>query len=125
MISSHDEAMSLLSKWKADGTTIIVFMSDGPPDDPDTFFFSMTGRVRELSATWVEVAKGTHICRLRLDLPGTVFHYIESRDAGLHLAESDRDDAELLFEGCLSLDFDDGKFFVFNALREGPSNDEE
>jgi hypothetical protein len=123
MISSLDEAMSLLSKWKAEGASIVLFMSDGPPDDPESFFFSITGGVRGLSASWVEVSRGTNCCRLRLNLPGTTFHYVESRDPGLLIGDRDREDAERLFEGCLSVSYDDGTFCVFNVLREGTRND--
>jgi hypothetical protein len=125
MISSQDEAISLLSKWKADRKAIMLVVSDGPPDDPAVFLLSVTGVVKDLTTSWVEVSSGTNICRLRLDLPGTCFSYIESRDPRLHMDDSDREDAERLFEGCLSLNFINETFCVFNVLREEMGIDEE
>jgi hypothetical protein len=124
MISSPDEAMALLSKWKADEKSIMLVVSDGPPDDPGTFLVGMTGVIGELTGSWVEVSSGTSGCRLRLDVPGTCFTYIESRDPRLHMDQREREDAERLFEGCLSLNYADDKFCVFNVLREDGGFDE-
>ncbi len=125
MISSRDEAIALLKKWKADRAVIVLFVSNGPPDDPDTFFFSITGTVKEVSTLWLRISRRTNIFRLRLDLPGTSFHYVESRDPALQLADSDREDADQLFEGCLSMNLADGTFCAFNALRERADDDED
>jgi hypothetical protein len=123
MISSLDEAVALLSKWKTDGTSIILFVSDGPPDDPESFFFSMTGSVEGVSSLWVELSRGTNRFRLRMNEPGTTFHYVESRDPRLQIDDADREDAEFLFEGVLSMNFDNGMFCAFNALRPGAGSD--
>jgi hypothetical protein len=124
MVSSQDEAIAILRKWKAERAVVVIFVSNGPPDDPDTFFFSLTGTVKQASTSWLRISKGTNVFRLRLDLPGTSFHYVESRDPALQLGERDREDAELLFEGCLSMNLADGTFCAFNALRERAEEDE-
>jgi hypothetical protein len=125
MISSLDEAMSLLRKWKADRNSIVLVVSDGSPDDPELFLFSISGVVNELTDSWVEVRRGTNCCRLRLDQPGACFTYIEARDPRLLIDDRDREDVERLFEGCLSVSFPGETFCVFNVLREEGDIDEE
>ena len=125
MVSSQDEAIAILRKWKADRAKVVIFVSNGPPDDPDTFFFSLTGTVKQASTSWLRISKGTNVFRLRMDLPGTSFHYVESRDPELQLGEREREDAEELFEGCLSINLADGTFCAFNALKEISGEDED
>jgi len=125
MTSSLDEAISLLSRWKAAGNSMLLVVSDGSPEDPGAFLFSVSGVVEELTGSWVEVSSGNNRCRLRLDQPGTCFTYVESRDRRLLLDDRDREDVERLFEGCLSLTFIDETFGVFNVLREDGGIDEE
>jgi hypothetical protein len=125
MRSSLDEAISLLSKWKADRKSIVLLVSNGPPDNPESFMFKITGVVKEISGSWVGVASGTNYCCLKLNRPGARFEYVESRDPKLLLDDRDRDDAERMFEGILSVDFLDEIFCVFNVLREERGTDEE
>jgi hypothetical protein len=119
MKSSLDEVLSLLNKWKADKKLIVVAVSDGDPSNPDSFIFKITGGVKEISNSWVGIAGGPSYCCLNLTRPGARYDYIELRDPKLPITEQDRVDAERLFEGILSVDFDDELFYVFNVLRVG------
>ncbi|MGA3323757.1 MAG: hypothetical protein ABSF45_04740 [Terriglobia bacterium] len=117
MKSSLDEVLSLFNKWKADKKLIVVAVSDGDPGNPDSFLFKITGAVKEISSSWVGIAGGPSYCCLKLVRPGARYDYIELRDPKLPITDQDRIDAEGLFEGILSVDFDDELFYVFNVLR--------
>jgi hypothetical protein len=117
MKSTLDEVLSLLNKWKADKKLLVIAVSDGDPSNPDSFLFKITGTVKEISSSWVGIAGGPSYCCLRLVRPGARYDYIELRDPRLPISDQDRNDAEQLFEGILSVDFDDELFYVFNVLR--------
>lgn len=125
MRSSLKEAISLLKKWKATDTEMIVCFSDGPPDTPNTFFFSITGVVREVSGGWVEVLGESGQFRLKLDRPNTEFEYVETTDRRLEMEDDEREVASRLFEGTLSVLWDDEKFCVFTIAREDEELDSE
>jgi hypothetical protein len=118
MTSTLDEVIILLKKWEADQLQVVLIVSNGPPDDPESYFFSVTGYVTIVSGFWVEVARDTDCCRLRLDMQGTSFQYVESRDPRLTMEDGDRELAEELFDGNLSVSYADGAFAVLTGLRE-------
>lgn len=118
MISTLDEVIFLLRKWEADQLQVVLIVSNGPPDDPKSLFVSVAGEVTVVSGSWVEVARDTHCCRLRLDVEGTSFQYVESRDPRLAMEDGDRELAEELFDGNLSVSYADGTFAVFTGLRQ-------
>lgn len=125
MRSSLKEAISLLKKWKATDTEMIIFFSDGPPDTPNTFFFSIAGVVQEISDGWVEVMGEGCQFRLKLDRPNTEFEYVEATDRRLEMEDDEREVASQLFEGTLSVLWDDEKFCVFTIAREDTELDSE
>jgi hypothetical protein len=118
MKSSLDEALALLMKWKSDANRIVFIVCDGPPDEPESFFFGVTGYIKRLSESWVEVCSGINRCHLRLNLPGTIFQYVETQDRRLAMDDEDRQEAGEMFEGCLSISRADGTFGVLNVLRQ-------
>lgn len=122
MTSSLESAISLLNKWKADELLVNVGFFDGPLQSPRSFAFSITGVLTRVSENWVEILSGADSLRLRLDLPGVRFEYVEPRDRSLREVGFCEETAELagrLVEGNLSVTWEDGNFCVFSALREG------
>jgi hypothetical protein len=128
MHSSLDEVISLLNKWKADKKLIVVAASDGDPSNPDSFIFNITGRVKEISSSWVGIEGGPSYCCLNLVRPGASYDYVELSDPKIPITDQDRIAAERLFEGVLSVGFDDELFYVFNVMRvdlnTGPDNED-
>jgi hypothetical protein len=96
---------------------ILVSASDGNPSDPDSFLFRVTGVIKEVSNSWVAIEGGPSYCCVKLDRPGARFDYLEFRDPKIPITDQDRIDAERLFEGALSIDYDDELFYVFNVMR--------
>ncbi len=128
MNSSLDEVLSLLNKWKADKKLIVVAVSDGDPSNPDSFIFNITGGVKEISSSWVGIEGGPSYCCLNLVRSGASYDYVELSDPKLPITDQDRIDAQRLFEGILSVGFDDELFYVLNVMRadlnEDPDNEE-
>jgi len=89
MQSSLDEAISLLSKWRATRKALVLIVSDGSPDDPQSFRFKIAGVVKEIEGSWVGLASGPTYGCLKLSRPGTRFEYVEFRDAGLLIDDFD------------------------------------
>ena len=123
MHSSLDEVISLLNKWKADKKLIVVAVSDGDPSNPDSFIFNITGGVKEISNSWVGIEGGPSYGCLNLVRPGASYDYVELSDPKLPITDQDRIDAERLFEGILSVGFDDELFYVLNVMRADLNED--
>jgi hypothetical protein len=87
------------------------------------YFYLFTGRVKEISSSWVGIAGGASYCCLKLTRPGASFDYVELRDPKLPLDDQERDDADRLLEGCLTVDFFDETFYVFHVLRKDHDGD--
>ena len=104
---------------------VVVCFSDGPPDAPNTFFFSITGVVQEVADGWVEIMGDRGLCKVRLDVSDTRFEYVEAIDRRLEIEDDERKLAERLFEGNLSMAWAHENFCVFTVLREGVGIDSE
>ena len=119
MSSSFEEAISLLHKWKANRASVILCFSGGRPHKPLTFYYTFTGTLTEVSASWAQVSARAGYCRLHLDVPGTHFEQVETWDRKPLISAEEPGVAGRLPEGNLSVSWPDGSFCVLTALRKG------
>jgi hypothetical protein len=117
MISSLDDALTLLNKWKAKSTPVMVGVSGGLFEAPRTFSFSFLGAVTEVSDRRLEV-RGDSDCALRADLSLAAFEYAEPSDRELSLTEDEREEARGVTAGTLAARWPDGYACLFSELRE-------
>ena len=117
MISSLDDALTLLNKWKAHSTPLMVGVSGGRFEAPRTFSFSFLGTVTEVSDRRLEI-RGDSDCSLRADLSLATFEYPEPCDRELGLTEDEREEARGVTAGTLAARWPDGYACLFSELRE-------
>jgi hypothetical protein len=119
MISSLDEAMSLLKKWKHDRSSIAVAFFSGPHKAPRSVEFHILGRVTKASRALVEISTDDDLYWFRFDRPGTSFEYMEPGDRELAWKGTRRELAAGLAGGFLYVEWDDGCCCILAPLREG------
>ena len=119
MISSLDEAMSLLKKWKRDRSLIAVAFFSGPHKAPRSVEFHILGRVTKAARALVEISTDDHLYWFRFDRPRTSFEYMEPDGRELAPKKTSRELAAGLAGGFLHVEWDDGCSCILAPLREG------